>query len=82
MSTGSAAWLAWSLCELCVALAVAGLILALLNGRTLGEVFMRSGPSILTFATLIVSFSIIGTLIASHRPENLIGWTFLAVGFI
>ena len=82
MSTRAAAWLAWSLCLLCVALAVASLILALLNGRTLGEIFMPSGPSIVTLATLVVSFSVVGALIASHRSENLIGWIFLAVGFL
>ena len=81
MSHRAAAWLAWSLCLLCVALAVASLILALLNGRTLGEIFMTSGPLIVTLATLIVSFSVVGALIASHRSENLIGWIFLAVGF-
>jgi hypothetical protein len=62
-------------------LAVASLILALLNGRTLGEIFMAWGPSMLTLATLTVSFSVVGALIASHRPENPIGWIFLAVGF-
>ena len=36
----AAAWLAWSLCALCVALAVACLILALLNGLTLGEILL------------------------------------------
>ncbi len=36
----------------------------------------------LTLATLIVSFSVVGALIASHRPENPIGWIFLAVGFL
>ena len=47
MSASTAAWLAWSLCLLCVALAVASLILALLNGRTLGEIFLAwVGPSI------------------------------------
>jgi len=81
MSTRAAAWLAWSLCLLCVALATASLILAFLNGRTLGEIFMPSGPSIVTLATLVVSFSVVGALIASHRSENLIGWIFLAVGF-
>jgi hypothetical protein len=81
MSTRVAALLAWSLCLLCVALAVASLILALLNGRTLGEIVMPSGASILTLATVIVSFSVVGALIASHRSENLIGWIFLAVGF-
>jgi hypothetical protein len=46
MSARAAAWLAWSLCALCVALAVASPILGLLNGRTLGEIFTAwSGPS-------------------------------------
>src|SRR5215211_6791777 len=79
MSARVAAWLAWSLCALCVALAAANFILALLNGRTLGEIFVSEG--IVTFATWTVSFSVVGALIASHRPENPIGWIFLAVGF-
>ena len=79
MSTRLAAWLAWSLCLLCVALAVAGLILALLNGLTLGEIFLAwSGPPVAIFLTQIVSFSAVGALIASQRPENPIGWLFLA----
>jgi hypothetical protein len=82
MSIRFAAWIAWSLCLLCVALAVAGLILALLNGRTLGEIFLAwDGPTIANLLTWTVSFSIIGALIASHRPENPIGWIFLAEGF-
>jgi hypothetical protein len=74
MSIRSAAWIAWSLCVLCVVLAVASLILALLNGRTPGEIFI-------TFSILTVSFSVVGALIISYRPENSIGWIFLAVGF-
>src|SRR5215217_4658854 len=74
MSIRSAAWIAWSLCLLCVALASASQILALLNGRTLGEIFI-------TFAILTVSFSVVGALITSQRSENPIGWIFLAVGF-
>jgi hypothetical protein len=77
MSRRAASYLAWSLCTLCVALAMASLILGLLNGRTLVEIFIAWS---ITFATLIVSFSVIGALIASHRPENPIGWIFLAVG--
>jgi hypothetical protein len=73
----ASSYLAWSLCALCVALAVASLILGLFNGRTLVEIFIAWS---ITFATLIVSFSVIGALIASHRPENPIGWIFLAVG--
>jgi hypothetical protein len=82
MSTPTAAWLAWLLCLLSVALAVASLILALLNGRTLGEIFLAlGGPSIAALLTETVSYSVVGALIASHRPENPIGWIFLAEGF-
>jgi hypothetical protein len=78
----AAAWVAWSLCLLCVALAAASLILALLNGRTLGDIFLAwDGPSIAVLPTWTVSFSVVGALIASHRPENPIGWIFLAEGF-
>src|SRR5918998_2708230 len=78
----AAAWIAWSLSLLCVVLAVASLILALLNGRTLAVIFWAwDGPSIATLLTWTVSFSVLGALIASHRPENPIGWIFLAEGF-
>src|SRR5215211_162302 len=78
----AAAWIAWSLCLLCGALAAASLILTLLNGRTLGEIFLAlDGPSIAVLPTEAVSFSVVGALIASHRPENPIGWIFLAEGF-
>ena len=70
MSTRAAAWLAWSLCLLCVALAVASLILAFLNGRTLGEIFMPSGPSIVTLATLVVSFSVVGPSSPRTAPKT------------
>ena len=58
MNARAAPWLVWSLCVLCVVLAVASLILALLNGRTLGEILI--GPGIGTFAILTVSFSVVG----------------------
>ncbi len=68
--------LAWSLGVLCVVLAAASLMLALLNGRTLGEIFVEE--DIVLIATLTVAFSVVGALIASHRPENPIGWIFCA----
>src|ERR671917_1921350 len=82
MSARVSAWLAWSLCALCVALAAANLILALLNEHTLGEIFFISEQAIVIFAIWTVSFSVVGALIASRRPENPIGWIFLAVGFL
>jgi hypothetical protein len=81
MSARLAAWLAWPLCLLCGALAAACLIFSLLNGRTLGEMVLTDSPTTVALATLIVSFSVVGALIASHRPENPIGWIFLAEGF-
>jgi hypothetical protein len=68
----------WSACLLCVALAAASLILALLNERTLGEIVEEG---IVAVATLTVAFAVVGTLIASHRPENPIGWIFCAAAF-
>jgi len=72
----AAAPLAWSLCLLCVALAAAGPILGLLNGRTAREIFVDEG--IVTIATLVVTFAVVGALVASHRPRNPIGWIFCA----
>ena len=65
-----AAWLAWPLCLLCVALAAACLIFSLLNGRTLYEMVLTDSPTTVALATLIVSFSVVGALIASHRPDS------------
>jgi hypothetical protein len=78
MSTRVAAWLAWSLCLLCVALAGACLIFSLLNGHTLYEMVLTGIPTIVILLTQMVSFSVVGALIASHRPENPIGWLFCA----
>jgi hypothetical protein len=83
MSRRTTAWLAWSLCLMSVVLAAASLILALLNGRTLDDIFQaRGGPSIVHLAIIAVSFSVVGALIASHRPGNPIGWVFCAAAFL
>jgi hypothetical protein len=68
--------LAWSLCLLCVALAVGWLLLGLLNGRTAREIFVDE--AIVSKATLVVTFAVVGALVASHRPGNPIGWMFCA----
>ena len=79
ISTRAAAWLAWSLCALCVALAGACLIFNLLNGHTLYEMVLTDCcPTTVILLTQMVSFSVVGALIASHRPENPIGWLFCA----
>ena len=60
---------------MCVGLAVGALLLWLLNGRSLIG-FVREGDAAVT--VLVVSFSVVGALIVSHRPENTIGWVFCA----
>lgn len=76
MSSRAAAATAWALCLACVALAAGSVFFAVLNGRTLGEILVDEG--IVTIAVLAASFSVVGALIASHRPENPIGWIFCA----
>ena len=68
--------LAWFVCLLCVGLASGSLLLASLNGRTLGEIFVEEG--LITLAVLTATFGVVGALIASHRPGNSIGWIFCA----
>ena len=74
MRTRTAAWIAGTLCLLGVVLAASTLLLALLNGRTPGEILIDEG--ILTIAILVVAFSVVGAVISSHRPENAVGWLF------
>jgi hypothetical protein len=69
------AWLAWSLCLMCVVLALCAPLLWVLNGRTLIG-FVREGDG--AVVVLVISFSVVGALIVSHRPENTIGWIFCA----
>ena len=66
----AAVWLAWALC-----LALGSVLLAVMNGRTLAEILVEN---IITVAILTASFSVVGALVASHRPENPIGWILCA----
>ena len=54
------------------------LIFSLLNGHTLYEMVLTGIPTTVILLTQMVSFSVVGALIASHRPENPIGWLFCA----
>ena len=59
-----------------MALASGSLLLAVLNGRTPGEILIEE--SIIGIAVLTMAFSVVGALVAAHRPANLIGWIFCA----
>jgi hypothetical protein len=75
----AAAWLAWSLCALSLALTALGLLFHILN---------LSQPGAPTFAhwvesTLMgVGASTVGAIIASRRTHNPIGWLLCASGLV
>ncbi len=76
MSKRTATWLAWSILALALLLGVLGCLLLLpnvLNGRLLS-------PSSMGYTLAFLAFLIVGLLIASHRPENPIGWMFCISG--
>jgi hypothetical protein len=58
-----------------VGLAVGALLLWLLSGRALIGLAREGDGAVVV---LVVSFSVVGGLIVSHRPENTIGWIFCA----
>ena len=84
MSRRAAAWLAWSLAALCVAVFVGSVPLFVLarsahvpsswNADLTAVGLLGSG--------LFLVFPLVGALIASRRPENPIGWLCLADGFL
>src|SRR5215207_8448415 len=77
MSRRVAAWIAVPLGSLNVALAVLSVLFASLIGFSSLSLVLETlwGP------VTVVSFSVVGAIVASHRPSNPLGWIFLAVGF-
>jgi hypothetical protein len=69
MGRGAAAWLAWSLVGLSGALLVGGIA----YGSTVDAIF--------TLAPLL-TFSVVGAIIASRHPRNAIGWLFCGIGLV
>jgi hypothetical protein len=78
MSHRAAAWVAVPLGLLNVAFALLSLLFADLNGYSLTRYFEEYT---LPASILAISYSVVGALVASHRPRNPLGWIFLAVGF-
>jgi hypothetical protein len=86
MSTRVAAWLAWSLAGLSVAMFVASVALFVLTRAAQAE----APSSLVTSRSIIdllvsvpfLAFPLVGALIASRRPHNPIGWICLAFGLL
>jgi hypothetical protein len=75
MRVGRPAQLAWSLAGACVAL-VLGSLMLLLAASHVGDTSQYYYED----AAVAVAFALLGAVVAAHRPENPIGWLFLAIG--
>ena len=76
----AAAWLAWSLCVLCLALTALSLLVVLLGWSTpLPNGWPPWRDQVIETVSNIGA-PILGGLIASRRPENPYGWLWLGVG--
>jgi signal transduction histidine kinase len=85
MSHRTAAWLAWSLCAVCVALIGLALLLDFLTSEVIpaGLPGQRPGPGFAVLTGLLsLAFPMIGALIASRLPTNPIGWIFCGMGLL
>jgi hypothetical protein len=80
MRSRAAAWLAWALWALALVLAALMGLLYLLSLSAWGEVPDRAPPWFVpVMALMLVSFSTVGAVVASRRPENAVGWSFSAI---
>jgi len=70
-------WLAWSLCLISVTLTALSLLLLILN-RSHPNLHIFDYWDLLTVVTLVSAP--VGTVIASRRPDNLVGWIICALG--
>jgi hypothetical protein len=79
MSLRAAAWLAWSVWALCVALAISAVLLNL--STPLDPVKSSSNLGVVIAVSLLV-YPTVGAFVASRRPENLVGWVLCGVGLL
>src|SRR5215204_1054875 len=82
MSSRTAAWLAWSLCAVCVVLIGLALLLDFLTDLIITE-GPRLGPTMAVLTgVLSLTYPTVGALIASRLPTNPIGWIFCSLGLL
>lgn len=83
MSSRAAHWLAWTLVVLSLALLLGGIALSRVASSTVPD--LRFGAesadgSVVADLVTLLTFSIVGAIIASRHPRNAIGWLFCSVG--
>jgi hypothetical protein len=74
------AWSMWALSMLFVALSVP-LYLSIPDSRPSGITDVPDTVAAVLFTALVLSFSTVGALIATRRPQNTVGWIMLVAGF-
>lgn len=79
MSRG-ATWLAWSLVTLSVALLVGAISLSLTTRSTVPELPYDSAADVVRALATMLTFSVVGAIIASRQARNAIGWIFCSIG--
>jgi len=79
MSLRTAAWLAWSIWALCILITAFAGLLGLL---TASDQDTSDWVLPILLVVLLLTFPTVGALVASHRPENAIGWIFCVAGLI
>jgi hypothetical protein len=84
MSTRAASWLAWSLAAFSVALFVADVALYALARSAHVPISLGTRLTLidLLVGVPVLTFPLVGALIASRRPHNPIGWICLASGLL
>ena len=88
MSQRAAAWLAWSLADLSVAMFLAGVALTIMSlddapATRPSSDWGTAGPiGALVIFLPFLAFPLVGALIASKRPQNPIGWICLVAGLL
>src|SRR5215208_2832276 len=82
MSNRTATWLAWSLMVLSVVLLVGGLALDLMPRSTAQERPYYGPVDAVFYLATVLTFSVVGAIIASRQPRNAIGWIFCGVGLV
>jgi hypothetical protein len=78
-----AAWLAWALCALSLALFVGGIALSAVASSTVPDLPFggeTEDGSVAANLVTLLPFSVVGAIIASRHPRNAIGWLFCSVG--
>jgi hypothetical protein len=82
MSTRAASWLAWSLVTLSVVLLVGGIALDQMTRSTAQERPYYGPVDAVLYLATVLTFSVVGAIIASRQPRNSIGWIFCAIGLV